>query len=412
MSASRGRTVSPFSNVSPRRPAGSRLKRTFSVVAVAAWALVSVISILGLLLPAYPGELLLAVGLLTGLTYPFLVVAVLIGGAIVVLAWRRRKRVVAAVAAFISVVLAIGIAWPLTGAAIAAKEANITLSIPTLFQSAPAEGSSAPQETQTYRTIDGENLEVDVWAPVSADAADEANHAALIYVFGGGWVAGDRTQWAPFFQDLTAQGITVFAIDYRLSTAEKPSWSTSVTDVRCAVGWVHEEAETYGIDSTRVAIAGGSAGANLALQAAYTSDDPAPEGCGPDTSVRAVLDFYGPSDLTAIEAESGSTTAVEMLHTYLGATSDEEPQRYTDMSPLTHVSASSPPTLMLHGTHDGMVPANQSEKLAAALDDAGVEHRLVLLSGAQHGFDMLWGTFAGQAARAEVMTFLTEYVTG
>ncbi|WP_159453398.1 alpha/beta hydrolase [Plantibacter flavus] len=395
----------------PARPAWSRTKKVFTIVMVTLWVVVVAISILGLLLPAYPGKFLLAAGLLTGLVYPFLTVAVIVGIVIVLLAWKRGRRVVATVAAALSVLLAIGIAWPTVGAVAAAEQAKTQLSVSQLLQSAPTEGSPAPLETQTYRTVDGEDLDVDVWAPVSEEAAEKANHASLVYVFGGGWVAGDRTMWSPFFQYLTAQGITVFSIDYRLSTAEQASWSTSISDVRCAIGWVHEEADTYDIDPKRIAISGGSAGANLALLAGYTSDEPAPDGCGTDTSVRAVIDYYGPTDLAAVEAEAGSTV-VDMLHTYLGATAAEEPERYAELSPLTHVSPSSPPTLIIHGTHDGMVPTNQSERLAAALDDAGVKNHLVLIGGAQHGFDMIWGTLAGQAARAEVMSFMERYVIG
>ncbi|PPG64124.1 hypothetical protein C5C27_04370 [Rathayibacter sp. AY2B7] len=378
---------------------------------MAVWAFAVCLSILGLLLPAYPGALLLAAGLLTGLIYPFLLVLVAAGIVIVIMAWRRKRRVVAGSAWLLSVLLAAGIAWPMAGAVAAAQEADVTLSVSSLLQGAPAAGSPAPGDTQTYRSVEGEDLDLDVWKPISDDAAAKANHASLVYVFGGGWVAGDRTMWAPFFQYLTAQGITVFSIDYRLSTEDEASWSTSISDVRCAVGWIHDHADTYGIDSERVAISGGSAGANLALLAGYTSDDPAPAGCGANTSVRAIVDFYGPTDLSALESESGSTVAVDMMHTYLGATAEEEPERYADLSPITHVSASSPPTLLLHGTHDGMVPSSQSEKLAAALNAARVDHRLVLISGAQHGFDMIWGTLAGQAARAEVMHFLEKHVT-
>lgn len=399
------------SSTVPRRRASSRAKRVVLGVVVMLWAVVAVVMILGLLLPKYPGALLLTAGLLTGLIYPFLVVVVAAGVVIAVIAWRRRGRVLAVVATALSVLLAIGIAWPTVGAFAAADQANTKLSVASLFQAAPEEGSPTPAETQTYRSVDGQDLDVDVWAPVSDEAADKANHASLVYVFGGGWVAGDRTQWAPFFQYLTAQGITVFSVDYRLSTPEQASWSTSITDVRCAIGWVHDNADVYDIDANRVAISGGSAGANLALLAGYTGDKPAPKGCGADTSVRAVLDFYGPTDLAAVESDAGSSVVVDMLHTYLGATAQEEPQRYADLSPLNHVSSSSPPTLILHGTHDGMVPTSQSERLAEALEAVGVEHRLALIGGAQHGFDMIWGTFAGQVARAEVMSFMEEHVT-
>jgi acetyl esterase/lipase len=411
MSHASSRTVRETPETSAPKNARSHLwLRVASGILGAVWLALNLVLILGLLLPVYPGALLLAAGLVTGLIYPFLIVVVIGGIVITVLALRRQKRIVAAIAGLLAVVLAVGIAWPTIGAAEAANRADTSLSVPALFQSAPSTGSSSPAETRTYRTIDGENLKVDVWEPSTEKAAEQANHASLVYVFGGGWVGGDRTQWAPFFQTLTTQGITVFSIDYRLSSPDNPSWSKSITDVRCALGWVHDEADTYGIDSDRVAISGGSAGANLALLAAYTSDKTAPDDCGTDTSVRAVIDFYGPTDLAAMESTSGSSDAKDMLHTYLGATSAEEPERYAALSPITHISAASPATLILHGTHDGMVPTAQSEDLVEALSQANVDNKLVLIGGAQHGFDMIWGTFANQAAQAEVTSFLQEHL--
>lgn len=387
------------------------MRRIVSGAVLVLWGIVTFIAVLGLLMPSYPGEFMLAAGLLTGLYYPFLIVLVAAGIAIAVIAWRRRIRVLAGTAAILTAALFGGIAWPTLGAVQAAQQAGTTLSVAQLFDARPRVGSTSPAGTEVYRTVGGEDLNVDVWKPASDTAAERAKHAALVYVFGGGWVGGERTQWAPFFQNLTDQGITVYSMDYRLSTPGDPSWSKSITDVRCMIGWVHRTADRHGIDPERIAVGGGSAGANLALLAGYTSDSPAPDGCEQDTSVRAVLDFYGPGDLTSLEQNSPSTDAVEMVHTYLGGTSDEVPARYADLSPITHVSSDSPPTLLLHGTHDGMVPAKQSELLSAALSTAGVDNRLVLIGGAQHGFDMAWGTLANQVAQAEVTTFLQEHVT-
>ncbi|TDQ53895.1 prolyl oligopeptidase family protein [Actinomycetospora succinea] len=111
-----------------------------------------------------------------------------------------------------------------------------------------------------------------------------------------------------------------------------------------------------------------------------------------DPDVRAVVDWYGPADLTTFvdDAAAGGISAVEPAAPdsrealLLGATAAADPERARSASPVAHVHGGAPPFLLRHGTADRLVPTRQSERLAAALESAGADVRLDLVPGADH----------------------------
>ena len=91
---------------------------------------------------------------------------------------------------------------------------------------------------------------------------------------------------------------------------------------------------------------------------------------------------------------------------YVGGTLEDFPERYRTLSPLSHISAKTPPTFMILGTSDRIVPTDQTSALGQALTSAGVMHEIYLLPGNDHGFDINWGGFGRQIARAKIEEFL------
>lgn len=385
------------------------LRRRLFATAVTVWATASFVIVACMVAPAMPSPVMTAISSLAYALNPALAISVALGVLLVVIAARKRRPVLTAVAAITTAVLAAAVVVPTIALARAASDRDIHLSIAGLAQS-PAGGLDAPTETVTYASPDGEDLRMDVW---QAENPDDAANAALIYVFGGAYLSGTRADWTPFFQHLTSQGISVFAMDYRLSTPTTPTWNKAPGDIACAVGWVRENASTYNIDADRLVLSGGSAGANLALLTAYSagSDAITPSCETGDTSVRAVIDFYGPTDLATTARDTVSPAVADALEQYTGATPTDEPSRYELLSPTTYVTADAPPTLILHGGRDSGVPVAQSTSLADTLDEAGVPNELVIVPAAEHGFDAIFGSFANQIAQAEVTRFFEKYVT-
>ena len=288
-----------------------------------------------------------------------------------------------------------------------ASAEGVSLSLPGYF-AGPAFAADRSPETVTYARPGGEELEADVWRPPGGGPAGEADAAkgrpAVIVVHGGGWRSGERGDFPRWNAWLASKGYVVFDIDYRLSPP--PSWRDAPADVRCAVGWVKENAARYGVDPERVALMGRSAGGHLALLTAYTQGSAPTPGCDArnlqDTGVAAAVAFYPPTDL----ARLSSLGYLGGMDRFIGGTRDAVPERYRLLSPVLRVDPRAPPTFLAHGGDDQIVPPAQSELLADRLREAGVPHRLVELPWANHTFDFLWGGWGSQITRSTLQEFL------
>jgi acetyl esterase/lipase len=274
----------------------------------------------------------------------------------------------------------------------------------------------------------GRQLLCDIWRPGPGVAP---SGLAFVYMHPGGWQQLDKdTGTRPFFSYLAAQGHLTMDVSYRL--CHEADLFGIIGDVKRAVAWIKANAERYGVDPERVVVAGGSAGGHLALLAAYTPNHPQldPEDVrGADTSVRAVVSYYGVPDLRQIGTEpakpsseafieigkrTGYVTVDEYLEwpdvvrKLLGGLPHEVPEVAALMSPITHVGAHSPPTLLVHGTHDRIIPVEDARDLYRALSDAGIPTVYLELPQVAHAFDMIAPRMSppAQAALYDVERFL------
>jgi len=251
-------------------------------------------------------------------------------------------------------------------------------------------------------------LLLDLYRP--AAVADPAP-ALVVFVHGGGWVRGDRSMVSPSFAGwrpgplarLAAEGFAVASVDYRLSGEAR--FPAQLEDVSAAVEWLAGRAEEYGFDAGRIVLWGESAGAHLAALLGLRS---------PGRRVRGVVDWYGPADLAALDVQVGAAGALteDPLDTrearLLGAPVAEVPELARAASPISHVRAGAPPFLIAHGTADRAVPFRQSEALAAALAEAGVEVRLEAVDGAGH----MWAGVADLTPLYDAVVAFAREVTG
>ena len=300
---------------------------------------------------------------------------------------------------------------PVTQAWKAASAEGVPLSLPEYF-AGPAFAGERQPETVTYARSGGEDLQADVWRPPEGGPVTAAGGArgrpAVIVVHGGGWRSGERGDFPLWNAWFASRGYVVFDIDYRLSPT--PTWREAPADVGCAVGWVKENAARYDVDPRRVVLMGRSAGAHLALLTAYTHGSGTEPGCGAryphDSGVAAVVAFYPPTDLTRLSSRG----YLGGMDRFLGGTPKVVPERYRLLSPVSHVDSRDPPTFLVHGGEDQIVPPGQSELLADRLRGAGVPHRLVGLPWANHTFDFRWGGWGSQITRSTLREFLEVYL--
>ncbi len=256
-----------------------------------------------------------------------------------------------------------------------------TFSLAAFFASEPSAGVTI-QPNVRYATVDGVELLLDVYHPTPAPSSAPA----IMVVHGGSWRGGEKSEIAETNLHWVNQGYVVFDVAYRLSPQQR--FPAAVSDVKCALGYVTSNAASYGIDPERIALVGRSAGAQLALLAAYTPDAPelAPSCAASAVSVRSVIGFYSPTRLAYYDRIKPSLTD-GALDDYLGGPPEEFPQRYEQARPKTWVDAATPPTLLLHGDRDQFVRPLDTRELADALAAAAVPFVAIELPYANHGFD-------------------------
>ncbi len=213
---------------------------------------------------------------------------------------------------------------------------------------------------------------------------------AALLVHGGGWTGGDRAHAAPALRGpLTGGGIAWLAVTYRL--APRHPYPAAVEDVEAAIRWTKANARRLGLDPSRLALVGESAGGHLVVAAAVRMKD--------DTRVAAVVPFFAPVDLEADTERRGGLSA--SLRALFGRTEvdDVTRERLREASPIRHVHAGLPPFLLVHGTADMSVPYDQSRRLQEALRAAGVACDLITVPDGTHGtrdWDPLLPTYREQ----------------
>ena len=230
---------------------------------------------------------------------------------------------------------------------------------------------------------------------------------AVVYVHGGGWVSGDKGQARDInvSVQLAQAGYVCANANYRLGPG---AWPTNLHDCKNAIRFLRANAAKYHIDPQRIAIVGTSAGAHLALLAGFTADQPDFEPTAPypgiSSRVSAIVDLYGitnPLTRRAVDKATGEATAEwadANTPEVLGATRQQDPARWGRFAPVNHVTAGSPPVLIIHGLADPIVSYLQAVELAKVLGEKGVEHELVLLPGVVHQFDLQTTPHLGGAA--------------
>ena len=214
-----------------------------------------------------------------------------------------------------------------------------------------------------------------------------------------------------------ANGYAVFDIDYRL--APQPNYLTATGDVKCAVLWVKQHAAEFQISPDRIALVGRSAGGHLALLAAYSAGDkrlpPSCQSTGKDENVRAVVSFYAPIELQWAYDNPANQLVFDGPQTiadFLGGSPHESAEireRYDLASPLTHLSANTPPTLFVHGGQDQIVREENMQFADEKLNAYNIPHQTIFIPYAQHGFDYNLYGFGSQITKPAMLEYLNEH---
>jgi acetyl esterase/lipase len=186
----------------------------------------------------------------------------------------------------------------------------------------------------------------------------------IIVVHGGSWVTGtkDSVEVMPIIRALWKAGFVVFSVNYRL-LSDGGTFPRNVEDVKRAVAYLERSGKNYGADPARIGVVGVSAGAYLALMAAYSPYIPA-KFAGHQIHLKACAALCPATDLTKLQ--------LPVLHQYLNDPEEDYLDQLRSASPITY-ARNAIPTLLEHGTSDRVIPFGPSIDMVKALKSSGVK---------------------------------------
>ena len=253
-----------------------------------------------------------------------------------------------------------------------------------------------------YGRVDDYALTLDLYEPV--EASDELR-PGIIFVHGGSWRGGFRGMLKMYTIAFAERGYVTATISYRFQ--QKAPFPAAIEDAKCAVRWMKANAEELGVDPDRIAIFGGSAGAHLAMMVGYTSDIQDLEGSGGheeySSEVAAVINVYGPTNFLDPKAWDRHE-----IRDFLRKEWNDDPELWQFASPITHVRADSPPTLVFHGTTDMLVEVSQADDLVERLQEVGAEYWYDRIDGYPHAMDIVFAV--NERIQAVTAAFLEKHM--
>lgn len=262
----------------------------------------------------------------------------------------------------------------------------LVLGIVLLFggcQSVPSDEEEYSYELEKgipYTVVDDTELLLDVAWPTSG----KGPFPALVFLYGGGWRHGSRTNERVALKMAAKRGYVAIAPDYRLSKLTpdgtyENSFPGAVHDAKCAVRWLRANAESYNIDTNEIGARGYSAGGYLALMLGLTEPSDGLEGeceySEYSSRVQAMVNKAGPGDTTIRSVNLYAPVEGKgLLKNFLGGTPEQIPEVYDKASPTTYVSADDPPVLSIVGLSDEYIPIQLIAILDAKMAKVGASH--------------------------------------
>ena len=245
------------------------------------------------------------------------------------------------------------------------------------------------KDSQIYRDIvySQSGMKLDIYKPVETITS----LPVIVFIHGGAWRVGDKesVSFGLPYNEMVEQGYVFVSINYRLS--DEATFPAQIHDCKAAIRWIRAHAKEYNIDPERVGVWGPSAGGHLAALLG-TSDgirDLEGDGGNPQysSSVQAVCDFYGPTDLIRMSELKGELDKESPESLMIGGPLLENADKVNRANPITYITGNSPPFLIVHGEKDAVVPPDQSQILYDALLKTNIEAELQIIPEAIHGFN-------------------------
>jgi len=245
-----------------------------------------------------------------------------------------------------------------------------------ILSSCKKQDNNVDPTTQVYADISyGADVrqKEDIYLP---EGRTEAKTKTVVMIHGGGWTGGDKADMKLVVDSLRKRlpGYAFININYRLASGNTNLFPTQENDVKAAIDFYLSKTSEYKVSKDLI-VSGASAGGHLALLYSYKDDA--------DKHVKAVIDFFGPTDLVAMW--NAGLPQQMALASVTGKQYNQDPDLYIQSSPINAVTNQSPPTIVLQGGADPLVPPAQSTSLISILQEKSVINQLVYYPAGGHG---------------------------
>lgn len=245
--------------------------------------------------------------------------------------------------------------------------------------------SVAEHKNLTYVNYGRRALQLDLYQPKNS----KHKTPLVVLVHGGGWMHGYRQNLAPLAMGLAKNGYAAAVISYRLSPEAK--YPAAIQDAKAAVRWLRSNAQKYGLDANHIAIAGGSAGGQIASLTGVSNGvkkfDPQAERSSVSSDVQAIINIDGLSDFTspaALMYENDPKKKVSAAGSWFGGSYEEKPELWKEASPINYVSKNTPPMLFIDSAQTRFSVGR--DEMIERMKPLGIPYQVVFLPDTPHSF--------------------------
>lgn len=229
---------------------------------------------------------------------------------------------------------------------------------------------TATVTTEIYKTVDNTDLSMKLFYPSALQKGKPL--PVIVFFFGGGWVGGTIDQFKPHAGYFASRGMVAVLVDYRVKSRHQTTPFEAVADAKSAIRYLRLNSTRLGIDSKRIAAAGGSAGGHLA---AATGNVVGLDQSGEDLTISSKPDALLLFNPVFDNGPGG-----------FGFDACGGEARYREISPIHNIRVGAPPTIVFLGTNDKLIPITTAKRFKNLMEAAGSRCDLHLFEGQGHGF--------------------------
>ncbi len=235
-----------------------------------------------------------------------------------------------------------------------------------------------PSREEVFKRVDKVELKMHIYNPEGHEAGQK--RPVIVFFFGGGWRGGSSAQFKPHAAYFASRGMVTMTAEYRVWSRHQARIVDCIEDARSAIRWVRANADTLGIDPERIVASGGSAGGHLAACTATISEFDRKEEHKKFSAEPNAIILFNPA--LSLKPEHFDQNAKQIERDFLPR-AGAPPEA---VSPVFHLDKKTPPTLILHGTGDTVVPFAQAKAFAKRMKMLDRPCKLVGYDGQPHGF--------------------------